>query len=62
MVAAQFGKDYTFRGNIVSFYKGTAGKRADGKIFKTLDIDPTGGQNYSSPNVRRGGRDGKDNE
>ncbi len=61
-VAAQSGRDYTFSGSIVSFYKGTAGARSDGKIFKTLGIDPMGGTDYSSPQVVWGGRDGKDNE
>jgi|GEM_PF-337964 len=61
-VAAQPGRDYTFKGMIVSFYKGTSGERADGKIFKTIGIDPTGGRDYSSPHVVWGERDGKDNE
>jgi putative sterol carrier protein len=61
-VAAQSGRDYTFKGMIVSFYKGTSGERADGKIFKTIGIDPTGGRDYNSPNVVWGERDGKDNE
>lgn len=61
-VAAQPGKTYTFNGSIVSFYKGTSGERADGKIFKTLGIDPSGGMQWDSPNVVWGERDGKDNE
>jgi putative sterol carrier protein len=61
-VAAQTGRDYTFKGMIVSFYKGTSGERADGKIFKTIGIDPSGGRDYSSPSVVWGERDGKDNE
>lgn len=61
-VAAQPGRDYTFKGMIVSFYKGTSGERADGKIFKTIGIDPTGGRDYNSPTVVWGERDGKDNE
>lgn len=61
-VVAQPGRDYTFKGMIVSFYKGTSGERADGKIFKTIGIDPTGGRDYSSPSVVWGERDGKDNE
>jgi len=61
-IAAQPGRDYTFGGSIVSFYKGTAGERADGKIFKTIGIDPTGGRNINSANVMWSERDGKDNE
>ena len=61
-VAAQPGRDYKFSGSIVSFYKGTAGERADGKIFKALGIDPTGGSDYSSDKVIWTERDGKDNE
>jgi hypothetical protein len=61
-VAAKPGREYNFSGSIVSFYKGTSGERADGKIFKTLGIDPTGGHEWNSPNVVWGERDGKDNE
>jgi putative sterol carrier protein len=61
-VAAQPGRDYTFNGAIVSFYKGTSGERADGKIFKTIGIDPTGGRDFESSTVVWGDRDGKDNE
>lgn len=61
-VAAEPGRDYTFSGSIVSFYKGTSGERADNKIFKTIGIDPTGGQRWDSPTVIWGERDGKDNE
>jgi len=61
-VAVQPGKTYTFGGSIVSFYKGTSGERADGKIFKTLGVDPTGGTNWNSSTVIWGERDGKDNE
>jgi putative sterol carrier protein len=61
-VTAQPGRDYTFRGSIVSFYKGTSGERADGKIFKTLGIDPTGGRNWNNSSVVWSERDGKDNE
>lgn len=61
-VAAQSGRDYTFKGMIVSFYKGTSGERADNKIFKTIGIDPTGGRDYNAATVIWGERDGKDNE
>lgn len=61
-VTAQPGRDYTFKGMIVSFYKGTSGERADDKIFKTIGIDPTGGRDFRSPTVVWGERDGKDNE
>jgi putative sterol carrier protein len=60
-VAAQPGREYSFTGSIVSFYKGTSGVQMDGKIFKTIGIDPTGGHDYASPNVIWGERDGKDN-
>ncbi len=61
-VTAEPGRDYTFSGSIVSFYKGTSGERADGKIFKTLGLDPTGGRDWSSSSVIWAERDGKDNE
>lgn len=61
-VAAQPGREYTFSGSIVSFYKGTGGEQADNKVFKTIGIDPTGEQQWDSPNVVWGERDGKDNE
>ncbi len=60
-VAAQPGRDYTFNGMIVSFYKGTGGEQRDGVIFKSIGIDPTGGTQWDSPNVVWGERDGKDN-
>ena len=61
-MAAKPGREYTFSGSIVSFYKGTSGERADNKIFKTIGIDPTGGDQWDSPTVVWGDRDGKDNE
>jgi hypothetical protein len=61
-VVAQPGRDYTFSGSIVSFYKGTSGERADNKVFKRIGIDPTGGRAWDSPTVVWGERDGKDNE
>jgi len=61
-VAAESGRTYSFSGSIVSFYKGTSGERADNKVFKTIGIDPTGGQSWDSPNIVWGQRDGKDNE
>jgi hypothetical protein len=48
-VKAEPGRDYTFKGMIVSFYKGTGGERADNKIFKTIGIDPTGGTITAPP-------------
>ncbi len=61
-IQAQPNHDYTLKGMIVSFYKGTSGERADGKIFKTIGIDPTGGRDYNAATVVWGDRDGKDNE
>jgi putative sterol carrier protein len=61
-VAAQPGREYTFGGSLVSFYKGTSGPPVHDKIFKTLGIDPTGGADYKSPKVVWGERDGRDNE
>ncbi len=61
-VAVQSGRVYTFKGMIVSFFKGTSGERKDGVIFKTIGIDPTGSRQWDSPNVVWGERDGKDNE
>ena len=60
-VAVQSGDTYSFAGSIVSYYKGTSGVQMDGKIFKTIGIDPTGGCDYSSPSIIWGERDGKDN-
>jgi hypothetical protein len=61
-VAAQPGREYTFEGNVVSFYKGTDNPPTHGKMFKTLGIDPTGGRDYSSSAVVWGERDGRDHE
>ena len=61
-IASQPGRSYTFKGMIVSFYKGTSGERRDGIIFKTIGIDPTGGGRWDSANVVWGDHDGKDNE
>jgi hypothetical protein len=61
-VAAQPGREYTFGGSMVSFYKGTSGAPVHDKVFKTLGIDPTGGRDYRSSKVVWGERDGRDNE
>ncbi|RME73393.1 MAG: hypothetical protein D6784_11995 [Chloroflexi bacterium] len=61
-VAAQAGRTYTFRGSIVSFYKGPGQERGHNKIFKTIGIDPTGGRDWRAPTVVWGERDGRDNE
>ena len=61
-VAAEPGRTYRFRGSIVSFYKGTSGERADGKIFKTIGLDPSGGRDPKSAGITWGERDGRDNE
>lgn len=61
-VAAEPGRNYRFRGSIVSFYKGTSGERADGKIFKTIGIDPSGGRDPKGAGITWGERDGRDNE
>ena len=59
--AAELGRSYTFSGAIVSFYKGTSGEQKDGEIFKSIGIDPTGGQAWNSDSVIWTDRDGKDN-
>ncbi len=61
-VTAQSGREYTFNGDAVSFYKGTDNPATHGKIFKTVGIDPTGGHDYSSRSVVWGERDGRDHE
>jgi putative sterol carrier protein len=61
-VAAQPGREYAFHGNCVSYFKGTDNPATHGKVFKTVGIDPTGGRDYSSPNVVWGDRDGRDHE
>ena len=59
-VAVQPGRTYTFSGLIVSYYKGTDNPATPDKIFKTLGIDPTGGQDYQSPHIVWGKRDDQD--
>lgn len=59
-VAAQPGQIYKFSGLMVSFYKGTDNPATPNKIFKTLGIDPTGGQDYQSSKVVWGKRDDTD--
>ena len=59
-IAAQPGKTYRFSGLIVSFYKGTDNPATPNKIFKTLGIDPTGGQDYRSSAIVWGDRDSTD--
>lgn len=59
-VAAQPGRKYKFSGLMVSFYKGTDNPATPNKIFKTLGIDPAGGQDYRSPSIVWGERDSKD--
>lgn len=61
-VAAEPGREYTFSGNVVTFYKGTDNPPTHGKIFKTLGIDPAGARDYSSPGGVWGERDGQDHE
>jgi hypothetical protein len=61
-VAAQPGKEYTFKGKIVTYFKGTNPPAVHDKIFKRVGIDPTGGRDYSAPTVVWGERDGRDNE
>jgi putative sterol carrier protein len=61
-VAAQPGREYTFNGDAVSFYKGTDNPATHGRVFKTVGIDPTGGRDYSSPAVVWGECDGRDHE
>lgn len=61
-VAAQPGRTYKFTASIVSFYKGTSGERADGKVFKRIGIDPTGGQQWNSSAIVWSERDGTDNK
>lgn len=61
-VVAQVGKNYTFSGAIVTFYKGTGSGATHDKIFLNIGLDPTGGTDYSSRNVVWSGRDGRNNE
>jgi putative sterol carrier protein len=61
-VAAQPGREYTFSGRLVTYYKGTSPPAVHDKIFYRVGIDPTGGRDYKSPNVVWGPREGRDNE
>ncbi len=61
-VAAEPGREYTFSGSLVSFFQGTSGPPVHDKIFKTIGLDPTGGQDFSAVTVVWGERDGRDNE
>ena len=60
-VAAEPGRSYKFSASIVSFYKGTGGEQADGKVFKRIGIDPTGGREWNSSAIVWSERDGADN-
>ena len=55
------GMDYAFGGKIVTFWKGAGGETNDTKIFKRVGVDPTGGTDYSSPNIEWTSWDGTDN-
>jgi putative sterol carrier protein len=61
-VAAQSGRDYTFSGYLVTYYKGTKPPAVHDKIFYRVGIDPTGGQDYKSASIVWGPREGRDNE
>jgi putative sterol carrier protein len=61
-VAAQVGKNYTFRGSIVSFFKGTSTGPDPDKMFLNIGIDPTGGTDFRSGTVVWSGRDGTNNK
>ncbi len=61
-VAAQSGRDYTFRGSLVTYYRGPGTPPVDNKIFKTIGIDPTGGADYKASTVVWGERNGVDNK
>lgn len=55
-VRAEVGRKYRFKGQIVSFYKGTGHAATPDKIFKQIGIDPTGGEDYESNTVIWGER------
>lgn len=61
-VAAQSGREYTFSGRLVTYYKGTSPPPVHDKIFYRVGIDPTGGRDFESPNIVWGPREGRDNE
>ncbi len=61
-VKAQPGRDYTFSGSVVTYFKGPNPPAVDNKIFKRIGIDPTGGRDYRSASVVWGERDGVDNQ
>jgi putative sterol carrier protein len=61
-VTAQPGRNYSFKGAMVSYYKGTATGPTHDKIFLNIGIDPTGGTDYSSSKIVWSGRDGRNNE
>ncbi len=61
-VMAQLNRTYTFKGAIVSYYRGPGGVKGDGNIFKRIGLDPTGGNDYRSANVLWGERNGNDKQ
>jgi putative sterol carrier protein len=60
-IAAQPGREYTFSGSLVTYYKGSNPPAVDNKIFKTIGIDPTGGRDWRAASVLWGERNGQDN-
>jgi putative sterol carrier protein len=61
-VKAEPGRKYTFKGSVVTFFKGPGTPPVHNKLFKQVGIDPTGGQDYSSGSVIWSDRDGEDNK
>lgn len=61
-VKVQPGRDYTFSGSVVTFFRGPNPPAVDNKIFKTIGIDPTGRRDFRAGSVVWGERDGVDNK
>ena len=59
---AEPGRNYKFKASTVTFFRGPGTPRANDKIFKTVGIDPTGGNDYTAGSVVWSARDGIDNE
>ena len=61
-VTVESGVDYALGGKIVTFWKGPGPEMDDGKIFKRIGIDPTGGHDPNAAGVVWSEWDGHDNE
>jgi hypothetical protein len=61
-VTVESGVDYALGGKIVTFWKGPGPETDDGKIFKRIGVDPSGGHDPDAAGVVWSEWDGRDNE